>query len=138
MNLRNTSTAILASASLALTATGAETHTWTGATDGCWNTTSSNWTVGGSPASWADNAAAPNAAVFNLSASAAITVDGPRVVRGAIFGIRTHYRDPYGRRLEDMKGIRHLEIVSNRIEHTQTTFDLRNTLDVKMLGNVGE
>ena len=51
------------------------------------------------------------------------------VVRDAIFGIRTYYRDPYGRSLKNMKGIRHLEIVSNRIENTRTTFDFRNTAD---------
>ena len=80
----NATTLRTLAASAAFAATGstafsaqAETYTWTGAANSLWDTSSQNWTVGGASASWADG----NDALFNLSASTTITVDGPRAVR---------------------------------------------------------
>lgn len=75
-----TASAAFAAAGSTAFSAQAETYTWTGATDANWNTSSTNWTVGGNPASWVDNSVAPNDAVFNLPASATITVDGQRAV----------------------------------------------------------
>ncbi|MBR4611971.1 MAG: RNA polymerase sigma factor, partial [Kiritimatiellae bacterium] len=68
--------AMLAAATIATSAAATDTYTWTGTANSLWDTTSQNWTVGGTPASWVDG----NDAVFNLPASATITVDGQRAV----------------------------------------------------------
>lgn len=60
------------------------------------------------------------------------------VIQNCDVGVDVFYRDAAGRRPRDEAHIRRLEIVSNRFERVDKPFALSNTLDVKLLDNVGE
>ena len=82
MNITQTThAAMLAAATIATSAAipaTADTYTWTGTANSLWDTTSQNWTVGGTPASWVDG----NDAVIDLPSGAdnKIKISGSRTV----------------------------------------------------------
>ena len=79
MNItKSTRAAMLAAATIATSAAATDTYTWTGTANSLWDTTSQNWTIGGTPASWVDG----NDAVIDLPSGAdnKIKISGSRTV----------------------------------------------------------